>query len=198
MVCDGPFLGVSVPITVPLKRDRFGQLYDKPMFPGFLWSEWQDLNLSQPVKIPDYRSDNRPGRRAPLESRGTALPTPPSKPASSISGDWCYLRVPRNFESFWRATPRSGRGSFGRRSSSQSSASRRHRNCSDNDQPDEDSSGHEIHIQDFEAMSACCHDCRYGQEAPSDNKRDKGFQCEHQRPALNWAITGLQVQWTVQ
>ena len=63
--------------------------------------------------------------------------------------------------------------------------SRRHRNCSDNDQPDEDSSGHEIHIQALEALSACCHDCRYSQKAPSDNKRDKGFQCEHQRPALN-------------
>jgi hypothetical protein len=63
--------------------------------------------------------------------------------------------------------------------------SRRYRNCSDNDKPDEDSSGHEIHIQALEALSACCHDCRYGQKAPSDNKRDKGFQCEHQRPALN-------------
>jgi hypothetical protein len=30
------FCGVSVPITVPLKRGRFRQLYDKPMFPGFL------------------------------------------------------------------------------------------------------------------------------------------------------------------
>jgi len=63
--------------------------------------------------------------------------------------------------------------------------SRRYCNCSDNDQPDEDSSGHEIHIQALEALSACCHDCRYGQKAPTDNKRDKGFQCEHQRPALN-------------
>jgi hypothetical protein len=70
-----------------------------------------------------------------------------------------------------------GGGSSGR--------SRRYRNCSDNDKPDEDSSGHEIHIQALEALSACCHDCRYGQKAPSDNKRDKGFQCEHQRPALN-------------
>src|SRR5262249_60362199 len=51
--------------------------------------------------------------------------------------------------------------------------------------PDEDGSGHEIHKQALEALSACCHDCRYGQKAPSDNKGDKGFQCEHQRPALN-------------
>ena len=42
------FCGVSVPITVPLKRGGFRRLYDKPMFPGFLWSEWQDLNLGPP------------------------------------------------------------------------------------------------------------------------------------------------------
>jgi hypothetical protein len=63
--------------------------------------------------------------------------------------------------------------------------SRRHRNCSDNDQPDEDSSGHEVHIQALEALNACRHDCRYCQKAPSDNKRDKGFQCQDQRPVLN-------------
>jgi len=39
---------VSVPITVPVKRNRFGRLYDVPMFSGFLWSEWQDLNLRPP------------------------------------------------------------------------------------------------------------------------------------------------------
>src|SRR5262249_26762484 len=61
---------------------------------------------------------------------------------------------------------------------------RRHRNCSNNYQPDEDSSGHDIHIQVFEALNACCHDCRYGQKAPSDNKRDKGFQCEHPASGL--------------
>ena len=41
--------GVSVPITVPVKRNHFGRLYDVPMFPGFLRSEWQDLNLQPPV-----------------------------------------------------------------------------------------------------------------------------------------------------
>jgi hypothetical protein len=62
---------------------------------------------------------------------------------------------------------------------------RRHRNCSNNYQPDKDRSGHDIHIQVLEALNACCHDCRYGQKAPNNNKRDKGFQCEHQRWALN-------------
>ena len=69
--------------------------------------------------------------------------------------------------------------------------SRRHRNCSDNDQPDEDSSGHEVQIRALEALSACCHDCRYGQKAPGDNKCDKGFQCQHQRPWHNSPLPGL-------
>ena len=51
---------VSVPITVPVKRNRFGRLYDVPMFSGFLWSEWQDLNLRPP------RPEGR-GKRCYLE-----------------------------------------------------------------------------------------------------------------------------------
>jgi hypothetical protein len=43
--------------------------------------------------------------------------------ASSILGDWCYLRVPPlSLESFWPATPKSGRGSFGPQTSNQSRA----------------------------------------------------------------------------
>jgi ABC transporter substrate binding protein len=83
----------------------------------------------------------------------------------------------------------------GARAAAASVRSRRYRNCSENDKPDEDSSGHEIHIQALEALSACRHDCRYGQKAPSNNKRDKDFQCEHQRPALNLPEKDYRVGW---
>jgi hypothetical protein len=39
---------VSVPITVPVEPAPFQRIQETPIFPGFVWSEWQDLNLRPP------------------------------------------------------------------------------------------------------------------------------------------------------
>jgi tripartite-type tricarboxylate transporter receptor subunit TctC len=82
--------------------------------------------------VPGYEASSWLGFGAPKNTPAAVMicsarksiwpfPTPPSKHASSILGDRCCLRVrPLSLKRFWPAIPKSGRGSFGRRTSNQS------------------------------------------------------------------------------
>src|SRR5215469_14434068 len=75
----------SVPITVPVDRDHLGASREVPIFRGFLWSEWQDLNLRPPRPergaLPDCATLRHRGRSY-IDGRPSPQACPPPPPQS--------------------------------------------------------------------------------------------------------------------